>query len=531
MNLVRNRGTLIAILLGVEVVALAAMYQVLNLVECNATDAYGACRFLRSLAARALVLFAVAVVFAWARPEPVRAFRAASDAGGQGRLWFALHLAGVVLLVLPAVLFGAGGLAAAFGIAGPILAAGSVLAAVGGAFWLAPPPAWAGLLRAEPVVLPAAVTAGFLLPDLAGLALPIWDVDRLTAATFAAVESVLWLLGAAPEADAATFVLGVDDFVVQIARPCSGVEGFALVAGFVAIYAGLFRREIRPLRFVLVVLPLGLLLSWLFNVTRISGLILIGARVSPDLAVNGFHSYAGWLFFLALALLILVVAHRIAWFQRVPVGPAVAGPPLRADPVAAAILPFVSFMAASIAVGAFFPEPELGYPVKAAVMAIAVAYWWPAFRALDWRPDAVAIGAGIVVGALWLASAERGGAGTEVADALSVLGGLALAAWIATRIIGTVVLVPIIEEAFFRGYLMTRMAEAGGLGARVVAIAVSSVAFGILHGRWVAAGLAGVVFALVLLRKGRLSDAIVSHAVANGIVAAGAVWEGDWSLV
>jgi len=52
-----------------------------------------------------------------------------------------------------------------------------------------------------------------------------------------------------------------------------------------------------------------------------------------------------------------------------------------------------------------------------------------------------------------------------------------------------------------------------------------------LHGRWLLAGVAGVILSLVYLHRGRLADAVAAHALANGIIAAVAVWRGDWWLI
>jgi membrane protease YdiL (CAAX protease family) len=57
------------------------------------------------------------------------------------------------------------------------------------------------------------------------------------------------------------------------------------------------------------------------------------------------------------------------------------------------------------------------------------------------------------------------------------------------------------------------------------------VAFGILHGeRWLAGAIAGGIFALVQLRRGRIGDAIVAHSAANALVAAWVLFAGDWNL-
>jgi membrane protease YdiL (CAAX protease family) len=44
-------------------------------------------------------------------------------------------------------------------------------------------------------------------------------------------------------------------------------------------------------------------------------------------------------------------------------------------------------------------------------------------------------------------------------------------------------------------------------------------AFGLLHERWLAGALAGLVFAMVQIRTGRLAEAFAAHAASNAVVA------------
>ncbi len=369
-----HRGLLVGGVILAELVLVAAAYQMANVVECYDTDAVAACRFLRSLAARALAVLAVGLILWRARPAAFAALAARAAAHPSPAPWAALHAAGLALIVLPLVLAGGGDLTGRFGLAAVPLAAGAVAAAAGGLFWLAPPAAWAALWRNARGLLAPALAVAVLIPDLAELAQPLWDLRGLSRATFAAVAGLLAAAGAAPYADPDGLILGVGDFAVVIARSCSGVEGFALVTAFVGLSALLFRESLRVGRFLAVVLPLGLVLSWLLNVVRIALLILIGAHVSPDLAVNGFHSHAGWLFFVLLALTILAVAQSVPWFRRPGGGEAAsAAPALSRDPVAAMILPFVAFMLAQVAVRALYADPALGWPLIAAAMGAALA--------------------------------------------------------------------------------------------------------------------------------------------------------------
>ncbi len=257
-----------------------------------------------------------------------------------------------------------------------------------------------------------------------------------------------------------------------------------------------------------------------------AGLILIGGHASPALAVNGFHSFAGWLFFTVLALGLLAVVQGMPWLQRE--GAAVAAAPaLTWDATAARIVPFIVFMLSGLVVNAFWQTPALGFPLQAAMMAGALWLFRAPLLALTWRIDPVALLAGLAVGLGWIALAP---ATAAPLPGLAALSPVAFALWVAIRILGTSLLVPLIEEAFFRGYLLERL-DTGSWQMRLAAIILSSLAFALLHGRMLEAGVAGVIFALVMLRRRRLGDAVQAHAMANAAVAAAALVTGDWSLI
>jgi CAAX prenyl protease-like protein len=103
------------------------------------------------------------------------------------------------------------------------------------------------------------------------------------------------------------------------------------------------------------------------------------------------------------------------------------------------------------------------------------------------------------------------------------------------RVIGAVVTVPIAEELAFRGYLMRRLiaAEFEAVPLRQfswLGFCGSSLVFGAMHQRLLAGTLAGGVYALVLLRRGELSDDIVAHATTNALLAEYVLTTGSWSL-
>ena len=107
--------------------------------------------------------------------------------------------------------------------------------------------------------------------------------------------------------------------------------------------------------------------------------------------------------------------------------------------------------------------------------------------------------------------------------------------WLAVRVIGSVVIVPIAEELAFRGYLMRRLIAADYWSLPIGAFswasfAISSGLFGLLHGRWLAGTLAGLLYAVALYRRRELSDAVAAHATTNAMIAVVVLITGDWSL-
>ena len=87
--------------------------------------------------------------------------------------------------------------------------------------------------------------------------------------------------------------------------------------------------------------------------------------------------------------------------------------------------------------------------------------------------------------------------------------------WLELVVIG-VVAAPVIEELFFRGFLLHRWARRWGTPSAVVA---SSALFAVLHGEWIGHFLFGVAMAALYLRTRRLWMPIAAHALNNGIVA------------
>jgi len=106
--------------------------------------------------------------------------------------------------------------------------------------------------------------------------------------------------------------------------------------------------------------------------------------------------------------------------------------------------------------------------------------------------------------------------------------------WIVARVLAATTTVPIAEELAFRGFLMRRLQspdfEAIPLSrASWTGVALSSVAFGLLHGnRWIAGVIAGLLYALAARRSNRLGEAVAAHATTNALLAIWVLTRQEW---
>jgi exosortase E/protease (VPEID-CTERM system) len=355
---------------------------------------------------------------------------------------------------------------------------------------------------------------------------------RLSRWTFWAVDHLLRLVFAEVVCDPATFTIGTRTFPVRIAPQCSGYEGIGLIWVLMAGSFWIFRDRFRfPAALLLV--PLGTALIWFANSVRIAALVAVGTLVSPEIALTGFHSYTGWLAFNIMGLGVLTAALHCRFFCVVPA--TTLDRSTERFPTAAYLAPLLAIVATAMVTGAFSQGFDRFYPLR--LVAAAIALWWCRLAPEQWRPtwSLEAIGIGIGVFGLWMALeviAPGTPAGVNPWTALTPRWS---ALWLTARVVGSVVFVPLAEELAFRGYLLRRMVAADFRAVSPdrftwLSVAVSSAAFGALHGRWLAGTLAGVLYALIFARRGKLGDAVLAHAVTNALLAVTVLTSGQWSL-
>jgi exosortase E/protease (VPEID-CTERM system) len=369
---------------------------------------------------------------------------------------------------------------------------------------------------------------------------PTWNASfwkPVADLTFTLVRTFLSLFVSDVVADRTTMMIGSRDFSVTIAPACSGFEGTALMLVFGAIWLWFIRAELRFPQ-ALLLLPAALGTIWLSNAIRITLLILIGIAGAPTIATGGFHSQAGWIAFNAVALGFCAAAGRWSWIRARRSAPA-DHETRAANPVAPYLVPFLMVLTAAMISRAATGGVEWLYPLRFFAAAAALWFFRRKYSELDWNFGWPAPVIGAVVFCIWIAADRLSGAHPDnnaMAAVLASWPAAARIAWLALRTAAAVITVPIAEELAFRGFALRRLIspEFESVSFRrfsLFAFLISSVAFGMLHGdRWLAGSIAGMLYAAVTLRSGRIGDAVVAHATTNALLAAWVIISGSWDL-
>lgn len=417
-----------------------------------------------------------------------------------------------------------------------------IAAGFAGAAWTLPPAGWRRIALEFRSSHLAALSAGVVAWYVGELAEQGWR--PLAELTFRMVSGILNCLYDDIVVVPSILQVGTERFSVTIDPSCSGYAGLGLMTVFLTMFLLAFRQRLKfPQAFVL--LPFGLLAVWLLNSARIAALIAIGTHGAPDVALGGFHSQAGWIAFNLVALGLAAAALQVPWFTTDrDAAPASTRNRVRSesifnDPTAAHLGPFLGVLLVGMVGGAATPEGQsLSFAWHVVRIAVGAALIWllrPGRSGQLWRASWPAIAVGTGVYAIWLAllpSASTAATSSPFpADWSTLSAGIA----VGVRLLGYVIVTPLVEELAFRGYVLRRVMAVEFDSVRLrpapwVGLAVSAALFGAFHGsHWLAGIAAGAAYGWLYVRRGSLGDSVVAHATTNGLLAVHALWTGNWA--
>jgi CAAX prenyl protease-like protein len=182
--------------------------------------------------------------------------------------------------------------------------------------------------------------------------------------------------------------------------------------------------------------------------------------------------------------------------------------------------------------------------IAGAAMLLAVFRY---IEELEWRFswDAVVVGVGVF--AMWVGLDEvlirlglpnsypklnASASGWNPTAAFGVSSPLAVF-FIIARILGSTLVVPPLEELFYRSFVYRYFSSKEFLSVPLgkflpVPFLFTSVLFGVAHREWIAGILCGFAYQGLVIWKNRLGDAITAHGITNFLLGLWVVWRGAW---
>lgn len=194
------------------------------------------------------------------------------------------------------------------------------------------------------------------------------------------------------------------------------------------------------------------------------------------------------------------------------------------------------------------------YTIKIVATIVAMLFCLPGYWIFPFRINWIAIAVGVVGAVLWIGICKLQleqkllvpmGLGSLVGlgarTGFNPLAEIADQTWayqfLAIRLLGLALIVPIIEEFFLRGFLMRFVMDVDwfkipfGKVDRLAIITGTAFPMLLHPGELFAAFVWFSLVTWLMLRTKNIWDCVAAHAVTNGLIGAWVLWSGDWWLM
>jgi uncharacterized protein len=227
---------------------------------------------------------------------------------------------------------------------------------------------------------------------------------------------------------------------------------------------------------------------------------------------------------------------------------------LGTSPLVARVAPFVVFLVLTSCQGRFGAASAYWFYLAKTLVAVWLIWEMrPLVSEMRWAISWEAVVVGIGVFILWIGLDPYYPKLTEIITKLGLskffgthqaiwnpheqFGQNSALAWlmIVTRILGSTLVVPPLEEVFYRSFLYRYVAKPDFLSVPLnrflpLPFLVTAAVFGISHSQWLAGILCGMAYQWLVLRKNRLGDAMTAHAITNFLLGVWVAWQGAWQF-
>jgi CAAX prenyl protease-like protein len=213
----------------------------------------------------------------------------------------------------------------------------------------------------------------------------------------------------------------------------------------------------------------------------------------------------------------------------------------KASPAYARVAPFVIFLALTFCQGQFGEESRYWF-----YLAKTLAGGWliwemrPFVSEMRWAVSWEAVVVGVAVCVMWVGidgCYPKFGKPGDLWNPHKQFGENSALAWmfIAARTLGSAIIVPPLEEVFYRSFLYRyfvriNFQEMPLSRFHPTSFIVTSIIFGFEHYQWLAGILCGFAYQWLAIRKNRLGDAMTAHGITNFLLGVWVVWKSDWQF-
>jgi len=182
------------------------------------------------------------------------------------------------------------------------------------------------------------------------------------------------------------------------------------------------------------------------------------------------------------------------------------------------------------------------YPVKVGLVALALMVLWRHYTelksyGLPLNHLLLSLAVGLVVLVLWIKLDAAWMLMGEAGEGYNPTDETGRIDWllVAFRIVGAALVVPIMEELFWRSFLQRWVQQSDFLTldpARIgfKALLIASALFAVEHLQWLAGLVAGLAYGWLYIRTRNLWAPVIAHGVTNGALGVYVVATGRWSF-
>lgn len=216
-------------------------------------------------------------------------------------------------------------------------------------------------------------------------------------------------------------------------------------------------------------------------------------------------------------------------------------PQVRTSPIYPRVAPFIIFLLLTTCQGKFGQASAYWfYLAKTIVGAWLIFEMRPLVSEMRWAISWEAAAFGIAVFAIWVGLEghyPKIFKTPSTGNPTTVFGPNSALPWFfnAVHIVGMTLIVPPLEEVFYRSFIYRYIASPNFLAVPLnrfqpLPFCVTVLLFGFAHNEWLPGILCGAAYQWLVIRKNRIGDAMTAHAITNFLLGVYIVRYGAWQL-